>query len=89
MSRFAQLEYLTFLHLNSSSDGSLPVLAEELAEELRYLELLCLDWHFWEVERKGETIELTRWSTRKVNFRIPEDFGCGDEEWLYRHALIG
>lgn len=82
LERLEKMPSLSCLHI--SSDIPVPLVPDEITSDLQYLTLLGIGWQMWDVTRIGGVVELSEWPTRKVNLHVVDDFGCEDDEWLFR-----
>jgi len=83
--RLQQLPSLVFLNIDSGFD-TLPVLAEELASELKHLEIVGLNGCLWDIDRTQDSEEcsVSKWPALKVKYCVVNDFGSEDKAWIFR-----
>jgi hypothetical protein len=73
---------LSCLHI--CSDTLVPLVPDEIASDMKYLTLLGIGWRMWDIARINGAVELSEWPPLKVRFHVADDFGCEDDEWLFR-----
>ncbi|KAH9939813.1 hypothetical protein B0H21DRAFT_31472 [Amylocystis lapponica] len=85
---FSGFPNLTFLYFAGDAEG---LNCDDVVHTFQHLELFGYNLNtVMEIERLGDgtILATSKWSTRKIEFRTVEDFGCGDWEWLIRHHTI-
>jgi hypothetical protein len=78
------LPNLTFLHLFSIGD-LLPVTAEGMAQNMKYLRIVGIQHRLWDIVRIGNEERLVPWSLLKTKWRVNEDFCVEDGAWLLKY----
>ena len=81
----ASMPSLWFLKLDGIHEH-FPLPPEDLARDLKHLEIFGWSERFWDVFRVESEMTLTPWPFLKARFRMKEDLGGDDGDWLLKYS---